>query len=288
MWVAYSLFFAFWTSIGILILKRLTPNFKPASLTLIGNLFTIPCMLILILVLFQIPQTTIEFYKLILISAVFDSIAAITYFKALTISPISLISPISSFNPIFTLIFASIFLNENPTPIKLLGIVVIVLGSYLLNLSSIKKGLLKPLTDLFSNRGVQLFLVANLIWGLTPIFQKQAIFETTPQVPLFAALIGGVIVSILIFPLAFKEKVYRVPIKKYSKWFLILGPMTALATLAAFTAFTLTNVAYVTAIFKLSTLFTVILGAVFLHEKRIKERFLGAAVMVAGTILIAI
>ncbi len=288
MWFVYSLFFAFWTSIGIIILKHITKGFKPASLAITVNIFTIPFMVILVLLFFRIPEVSLNFFKFVLMSSVLDATAAILYFKALTISPVSLISPISSFNPVFTLVFALILLGETPTPVKFLGILVIVAGSYLLNISSIKQGILRPFKDLYTHRGVQLFLIVNLIWGFTPILQKQAIFETLPVTPIFPSLIGAIIVTLFLFPFAFREKVPDASFKKYAKWFLILGPFTALATLAAFTAFSLTNLSYVTAIFKLSTLFTVILGALFFKETNIKERFAGAAVMVSGTFLLVL
>ncbi len=287
MWFELSLFFALWTSIGILILKKLTADYRPVHLAVLGNLFTIPFVFLILLYL-KFPAVGIDFYKFIFTSAVLDSIAAITYYKALTSSPISLLSPISSFNPIFTLFFALLFLHENPTPLKFLGIIVIVIGSYLLNIKDIKSGLLKPFTNLFSNKGVQLFLISNLIWGFTPILQKPAIFQTHPQTPLFPVLVGSILATVFLIPLAIKDKIHKVPIGKNIKWFLIIGPMTALAGLAAFTAFSLTNVAYVTAVFKLSTLFSVILGALFLKEKRISERLLGATVMLIGTIILAI
>jgi len=47
-------------------------------------------------------------------------------------------------------------------------------------------------------------------------------------------------------------------------------------------------VGYATSIFRLSTLFIIILGGVFLKEERILERLLGASVMVIGAILLAL
>lgn len=286
MWFELSLFFALATSISLQISKHVIKDIKPIHFAVIVNLLTLPFTFILLLMM-KIPIVSFEFYKLLIFSAILDSIAAYSSYKALTLSPVSLLAPISSFNPVFTLFFASIFLNEQPTLLKFIGILIIVLGSYLLNISNIKEGLLKPFTKLFSDKGVQLFLLANFCWGITPIFQKQAILLTNPQTPLYAAFVGSIFVTLMLFPFALKQKFDVNSIKKSTKWLLILGILSTLAALAAFTAFSQTNVAYSTAIFKLSTLFSVILGAVLFKEKRVKERFLGASVMVLGTILLA-
>lgn len=285
MWFELSLFFALWTSIGVVIIKKLIKNINPLLFLVITNLFSIPFIIILLLYL-GVPTYSFDFFRYIFIDSILAVIAAILYFKAISISDISLISPISSFNPVFTLFFAFIFLGEQPTPLKLLGILIIVMGSYLLNITDIKTGLLKPFSNLFSDKGVRLFLLTNLIWGLTPIFEKKAIFETYPLSPMSIPLGVTILTTIYTFPILFKEKNYSEKISPNIKLFIILAIGTAFSTLAAQTAFSLTNLSYATAVFKLSTLFTIILGALFFNEKRIKERFLGGVVMILGTMLI--
>ena len=141
MWLYLSLLFALLSSFGILLGKKLAGNYSPILLSLLIEIFLFPFILLLIFLFFQIPHTTFLFYKLLLICGVFDTVAAILYYKALSISEISLLSPISSFNPVFTLVFAVFFLDEKPTLLKLIGIIIIVFGAYLLNISSIKTGL---------------------------------------------------------------------------------------------------------------------------------------------------
>lgn len=289
MWFFYSLFFAAWTSIAISILKKLTGKVAPIPLLATNNLFILPFMLLILLYLGGIPQVTSRFYSLIVLSSVLDVIAALAAISAIKMSPISLISPISSFNPVFTLIVASLLLGETPTPLKFLGVITVVVGSYLLNITDIKKGIFVPFQKLFKEKGVQLFLLANFLWGITPIFQKQAIFETQPQMPLYPSFFGALLITFYLIPLIFRKyNDYVPPIRQNIKWFLLLAPFNALAQLAAFTAFSLVYVGYATAIFKLSTLFTIFLGAIFFKEERIKERLLGAIVMIIGTILLVV
>lgn len=270
----------------MLISKRLLVGVKPIVFLAISVAVALPFMLGTLLIL-GIPTFTPRFFELLFICSFFDTAAAVLYYKALQISEISLIAPISSFNPIFVLVFATFLLHENPTPIKIVGIFIVVIGSYLLNISDIKTGLTKPFKKLFSDRGVQMFLITNFIWGLTPVFQKRALFETKPVSPLSVPLVEGIFIVLMLLPILIKSRSIKSFAIKNSKLLIFFGIMTTFAQFAALSAFALNNVAYASAIFRLSALFSVILGAVFFNEKHIKERFLGASVMIAGTILMA-
>lgn len=287
MWFLYSLYFAIWSSLSMPVSKKLMQILHPILLLIVGNIIFLPLMLILVIITTGVPNTTQLFYILLIGSGVIDAIAFIASYWAIKTSPISLISPISSFNPIFTTFFAFIFLHETLNATKLLGILVIAFGAYLLNIADIKHGLLKPITVLLSNRGVQLFLLANLIWGLTPILQKQAIAQTSPSSPLFTSFTGNLILTLMVFP--FSLKLFpsaKDKIKSNIKWIFLIAPFVILAQWASFSAFSLAPLGYVTAVFKLSALFTIVWGALFFHEKRIKERLLGASVMLIGTVLL--
>lgn len=289
MWFFLSLFYALWASISSVIGKRLMGSIHPLALILIGNLFIIPFMLTIIFLSGGIPKVSLNFYPLIIVSAILDVIAFTASFWAIKISPISLVMPISSFSPVFATVISIIMLNETSSITKLLGIIIIVLGAYILNIEDIKKGILFPLKNLISHKGVQLFFLANFIWGITPVFQKQAIFKTTPTMPLYASFFGILLVTVFISPFALKkiQKPTQM-VRKNISWFLIIGIFATLSQLAAYTAFSQTNIGHATAIFKLSTLFTVLWGAIFFKEKHIKERLLGATVMILGTIFLVI
>ena len=57
---------------------------------------------------------------------------------------------------------------------------------------------------------------------------------------------------------------------------------------SAFNAFNLGKLGLVTAVFKLSVIFTIVWGAIFFQEKNIRNRLLGSMVMLVGVILLVI
>ncbi|OGH36295.1 MAG: hypothetical protein A3B43_01805, partial [Candidatus Levybacteria bacterium RIFCSPLOWO2_01_FULL_38_120] len=285
MWFFYSLFFSVWSAFATTLIKNLTKKISYLPLMLILQIFGIPLMLILVLFSGGIPQTTQNFYLFMFASATLDTIAFVSFFAAISKSEISLVTPLASFGPIFTAIIAIYTLKEIPNTIGVLGIFLIVFGAYLLNAADIKQGVLAPFKNLFRNKGVLLFLLATLMWSITPIFQKQAIFETSPRVPLYASFWGLIFVtiftSLIVLPKALKEFSF---VKNNISKILLYASGSSLAQLAAYTAFSLAFVGYTTAVFRTSALFIVIFGGIFLKEKRFKERLLGTLVMILGVI----
>lgn len=287
MWFFLALYFALWTSISISIIKKLTKAIDPLPLLFINNLFILPFMVLILQSFGGIPKLTWEFFVYVFFASILGVVGSVASIYAIRRSQISLISPISSFNPVFTTLFAAVAIGEIPTTLKFLGIMLVVLGAYLLNISDIKVGLLAPFRNLVRDRGVQLFMLANFLWAITPIFEKQAIFQTTPVVPLAPSFFESIFITFFILPFVIpKRKVVMPSIRANVSWFLLLAPLSALGQWAAFSAISLQNVGYVTAIFKLSTLFTILWGGLFFKEARIGERLLGASVMVAGTLLL--
>lgn len=288
-WLLLSLFAAIDASVYFFIIKKITRDINPLIFLFLSNFVSIPFLLLFILYFGGFPNFNPLFFFYIGCSAILDAIAF--YFTTLAIksSEISFLAPISAFTPIFVTIFAAIGLREIPSPLKLTGVLVIVTGTYLLNVSEIKNGgILAPLKKLINSKSVQQSFVAYFIWGITPIFQKQAILQTSPQNPLAAAFIGTVFVALIYSLFVLKSlKKQSQQIKKHFWIFILIGIISAPSVYASFKAFSLTNIAYPSAIFKLSALFTILGGGLFFKETHIKERLVGATIMVLGTILLA-
>lgn len=288
MWFLLALFFALWSSLAVSISKRVLKNTDVLVFIAFGNLMSTLSVGTLLFIR-GFPQVDSTFWLNIAIAAPLGVLVNLSYITAIKIAPISLTMPMAASTPLIATISGFLLRGETTTALKLLGVLVIVLGAYLLNISEIKNGVLEPLKSLFRNRGVQLMLLAQSLVGVTPVFEKNAIFHTTPREPLMVAFIALLFLTGFFFPFMLaKTKNPIVQFRRNFWWFVLPAPMGALTVWAAFTAYSLTNVGYVTAVFKLSMLFTILWGGLFFKEKRIRERFLGASVMVVGTILLII
>ena len=287
MWAAYAIYFAVIKAVNFYIFKKLTRDFSPITQLVNTFLFSIPFAFVILLIFFQIPAVTPSFYFFVFCSAALDLVAFFLTFKAFKMEDISLLAPLSAFIPVFSLIFAALFLHEYPGALKIMGILLVVVGTYVLNLSDTKKGIFKPITRLFSSRALIFFLIANFIWSITPLFQKKAILATSPVTPLYVSFVGFCIITALSFGIALlkREKIF-INTRKNWKILSIHGFIGTTSQMTAFTAFALAPLAYSLSLFNISTLVTIGIGAVFLKEHKTKDRFFGALIMIAGSILI--
>ncbi|MFH1509148.1 MAG: EamA family transporter [bacterium] len=74
------------------------------------------------------------FYMLLSIGiGIFSILNAVFYFKAVKLEEISRVAPLFYLSPLFTLILAAIFLGEIFTPLKYLGIILLIIGAVLIS-----------------------------------------------------------------------------------------------------------------------------------------------------------
>lgn len=287
MWFFYALTFAITNSFAAVIAKRVMKTLNEYQFLFLSGLFTTPFLLTIILHFYQIPEIDNVFIMAVSGSIFLDVFAAIFAYRAIKMSDLSLVAPMSAFNPVFTTLIAWVFLGESIEINGILGIVLVSIGAYLLQITHLKEGWMKPLKKLLENKAIMLSLAAYLIWSVTPILQKIAIYHTNPQVPPFVSLVGLIVTTIFFGILAFSKSSIQIDkIIGISPFLVAMGLLTGIGQTVAFMAFSLTNLGFATSVFKLSMIFTVLLSWIFFKEKNIKERFIGSVVMLIGVILL--
>ncbi len=110
-----------------------------------------------------------------LASLVLNIVANLAFFRAVTVSPLSLTVPLLAFVPVFTTIAANPLLGELPGVQQIAGIGVVVVGALTLNAGAAEGG--SPLAfvrALFRERGSLPMLVTALCWSLTIVVDKLA------------------------------------------------------------------------------------------------------------------
>ncbi len=251
----------------------------------------------------HVPQIDTAFVIGILGSAVLNWAATILSTYALSRADASLVTPLLTFNPAFTLLLGWIVLREVPGLQEELGIAIILCGAYLLEVQEVRAGFLTPLFTLVRRPGMALAVVASALWGTTTVLEKLAIDHVSPPSGPLVAFIGTTITVILLTPHALTVIFRRddtispkdTPTQQVPLWglgshhraFLAATLLAGVAPLFGFTAIALGLVGNVTALFKLSAVFTVLWAWFFLHEGNMRTRLLGVIVMVLGGALVA-
>ena len=288
MWIIFALGAALLASFNPVISKRLLADTDVSVVAWAGQAFGLP-LLALNLVLFfgPLPRVDTWFFIGILGSAILNTLAHLAATQALKQSDASLVAPLFVFSPAVTLLVSSIALREIPARVPLIGVGLVIAGAYLLALPSWRVAL-APLQIAADQRSMWLVIAAGVLWGLTPIFEKTAILHTFPENPTAAAFGALLALVIILFPVM-QLKAHHPAAQIRTRWrgFAALGVIGGIAPLFGYAAFSLGLVGYVSALFKMSSVFALLWAFILLGEKDVPRRLPGAIVMVVGAILIA-
>jgi transporter family protein len=134
-WITLSLLAALLWSMSNLIDKFLLEKWVKNPLIPI-NIIAILYLLasVIIFSTHKIAPLSMQALLLVLVGGILSVVSMVFYFKALSIEEVSRIVPLFNIGPLFILILAAIFLGEIFTPIKYLGIFLLVFGSILITL----------------------------------------------------------------------------------------------------------------------------------------------------------
>ena len=157
-----------------------------ASRKVLAQTFT-PVALLVVLALGQLPLfglwawvagDTVDSWDYVLpglASLALNIVANLCFFRAVTVSPLSLTVPLLAFVPVFTTIAANPMLGELPRTQQLVGIGVVVVGALTLNAGAAQTR--SPIAfgrALLGERGSLPMLVTALCWSLTIVVDKLA------------------------------------------------------------------------------------------------------------------
>jgi drug/metabolite transporter (DMT)-like permease len=242
----------------------------------------------------QIPHIDAIFVAALLASAALNWAATLLSTVALSKADAGLVSPLLTFNPAFTLLISWLALDEVPGVRQTLGVAVVLVGAYLLEVEEARTGLLAPLHLLLRRPGTLLAIFASALWGTTTVLEKLAIDHMTPPSGPVVALLGTCLMVVLLTPGAWwmrDREGTREPrwkgVARHPRALSLAIVIAGIAPLFGFTAIALGLVGYVATIFKLSAVLSILWAWWFLGEGRIRSRLLGAGVMLVGGLLVA-
>lgn len=279
--------------------KVVVQDARPALVAWAINAASLPLLAVgtLILTGGMLPRVDGVFAVVLLFAAALNWLATLLSTRALAEAEAGLVTPLLTFNPAFTLLAAWVVLGERPSVREVVGVVVILVGAYLLE--DMRADGLAPLRALLQRSGARLALIASACWGVTTVLEKIAIRHASPPSGPLIALASTALTVVLLTPGAFASpKAGHVPgtrgassgsrglwrhLRVLTSAILIAG----IAPLFGFTAIAQGDVGVVTALFKLSAVLTIVWARLFLGEGHLRERLVGAGVMLMGGALIA-
>jgi uncharacterized membrane protein len=284
-WMYFALLAALSESLKDLLSKQGLRSVSPQLAALAAGATPIPILLTIVLFTDSVPLLGPRYGWALLIGGTLNILAMFQFMRALQSSDLSLAIPFVSFTPLFLLITSPFLVGDIPTTQDIVGIFCIVGGAYVLHIQSIHHGILGPLFAIFREPGPRRMLSVAFIYSLTSNFDKIGVQNSSP---LFWSLsISSVMTIGFVFLLRFlPTQNIAAPHLTTLGILLLVGLFQTIGLLVHNTALSLGPVPSVIAVKRSSILFAVMWGCIFLKEKYVGERLIGAALMMIGVVVL--
>lgn len=282
MWFLFAFLAAFCSSLKDVFGKKAIQHVDDCVISWSWGAFALP-FLFPFLFIFDLPRIQPQFWIALFIGGSLYTCSSILYIKAIKHNDLSTTVPLLTFTPIFLLLTSPLIVGEFPTLSGLIGILLIVIGSYLLHFDHRQMSYLAPFKALVHERGPRLMLAVAFIWSISSNFDKIGVQNSSP---IIWAIGINAFLAISLLPLVIysTHKGHAISAKSLFP----VGFFNAMVFLFHMHALRLALVSYVIAVKRTSILLSVLWGYLIFKEKGIKERFLGAVIMVLGVLFIVL
>lgn len=295
LWVFLALSSAFFFGIkDILAKKFFKQNTSPTQL-----IFEEYIVLLIICSTILFPYIDISTFKdywpFFIAKALTIGMASLFYFIMLKEYDISQVSPLLNLSPLVLLILSSIFLSEIVTILQLVGIFIILVSTYFLEVTIHHHRKENPHKHHFEflkkikPKFIILGITALISISFTAILDKIMLQEINISTNLFFT---ALIILIILTGYYIKEKklVQSIKFIKKEPETLLIGVFHIISIFLILGAIAIPSalVSLIIPLRRTSTLFSSIIGGIMFHEKHIKQKFYSTLGMLIGVFLIVI
>lgn len=218
------------------------------------------------------------------IAGIFGAVGNGFLVKALQGGYLSILGPINSYKSVVGILIGIVFLHEIPSIWGIIGIALIIYGSYFV-LDTMKE---RFSWSLLKNKEIQYRIWAMILTAIEAVFIKKVILYSSTTVSfIFWCWFGAFFSFVLLFFFKVRliKEIKQVKLHHLLTYgFLVLSIGTMQYTTNH--VFSHMNVGYALALFQLSTIISIFLGYRIFKEQNIKKKLLGAVIMIAGSVVI--
>lgn len=286
LWFVYSLLCAFCFATSDALSKKALDKNNEMTVSLVRWVYALPFLSLLILWT-EWPGLDQTFWIALSFLVPLEITATLLYMRAIKLSPLSLTIPFLGLTPLFSILISFILLRELPDKSGLLGVILIVLGSYLLHIHLSHKGMIEPFKAIGKEKGSILMIIVAFIYSITSNLGKITISHSNP---FFFAIFYSLIMSFFLFLLSLLKDKGLTQLNTILDYrlFLPIGFFYGLMVIFHNLAIVRIEVVYMISVKRVHLLFGVLYGRLLFKEEHIKERVWGSIIIILGMILITI
>ena len=285
MWILYAFGSAFFAGITAILakigIKNTDSNLATAIRTIVILIFS--WLMVFIVGSFNtIAELTTKSLIFLILSGVATGLSWLCYFKALQLGNVNKVTPIDKSSTILTMILAMIFLGEKITILKIVSIILIGVGTYLMIEKKCDNRQAKD------NRWLMFALGSAIFASLTSILGKIGINAVESNLGTAIRTIVVLIMAWLVVFITKKQNEIKNIDQKSWKFLLLSGLTTGVSWLCYYKALQDGEASIVVPIDKLSIIVTISFSYFILKEKLNKKSLIGLILIVIGTLALLI
>ena len=243
---------------------------------------------------FDLPPLPLPFWGWLALIMPLEIAAMLMYMRAIRDYPLALTVPYLAFTPVLVAVTGWLVLGETVSGNGLLGILLVVAGSWLLNFEPTSEQadrlsvgrLLAPLKAIVVNPGSRLMLMTAAIYAVTSVGGKAAMqWMPAEQFGAFYfAVLGAIVLLLAAITHPQSLRIHR----HGAIALLVVAGFMAVMVVTHFMALAQVEAAYMIAVKRTSLLFGMLYGTILFGERHLGRHLLAGGLMIAGVAAISI
>ncbi|RMF56208.1 hypothetical protein D6745_00085 [Candidatus Woesearchaeota archaeon] len=210
--------------------------------------------------------------------------------RAIRHMQISLASPMLNFGPAFSAILAAFILGEKLVLYQWLGIILLVIGAYVLEIDHKFSDLIEPFRRIKSSKYIHFIFFALLLYGFSSIIDRYVVTHGVSPISyiFFAHIFIAINFFVLLNVMYDGVKGIIHGLSKMGIPILLVSLFTLTYRFFQIKAVSMTFLALVVSIKRTSTILATLIGGELFHEEGLILKLVACAIMVVGAVLVAI
>lgn len=285
MWILYAVLSSFFAGITSILAKcgiKKTDSTVATAIRTIVVLFMSFIMVIIAGSISEISEISIKTWVFLVWSGVATGASWLCYFRALQLGDVNKVVPIDKSSTVLSVLFAFIFLHETVSVLKIIGLLFILAGTFMM----ITK---KDTFNAETKKTWLIYAVLSAVFAaLTSILGKIGIEGVESNLgTMIRTFVVLIMAWICVFATGKRDKISTARGRELL-FILLSGVATGASWLCYYRALKFGNASVVVPIDKLSIVITIAFSYFVFKERLTKKSLFGLVIMVAGTLLMIV